>query len=68
MEEAAELFYFTASLEGDGAWIQTKEYSVVNCMLRKIIIRKDCLFCPITSPFGLQIILKYLLFDIMILS
>lgn len=53
MEGSADSPSFTASPEGDGVWMQTKEYRVVNCMLQKIIIRKDCLYCPITSPFGL---------------
>jgi hypothetical protein len=53
MEGSADSFSFTASPEGDGVWMQTKEYSVINCMRLKIIIRKDCLYCPITSPFGL---------------
>jgi hypothetical protein len=33
--------------------MQTKEYSVSNCMPQKIIIKKDYLYYPITSPFGL---------------
>ncbi len=53
MEGSVDSFSFLASPEGDGAWMQTKEYSVVNCMLQKIINIKDCLYCPITSPFGL---------------
>ncbi len=53
MEGEVDSFSFTTPPEGEGAWMQIKTYGLINCMLQKITIRKDCLHCPITSPFGL---------------
>ena len=53
MEGAKDSFAFTASPVGPGAWMQTKEYGIINCLLQRITLRKDCVKCPITSPYGI---------------
>jgi len=53
MEGAQDSFAFTASPVGEGAWMQTKEYGIINCLLQRITLRKDCLNCPISSPYGI---------------
>jgi hypothetical protein len=46
------IFSFTASPEGEGAWMQSKTYGTVNCLLQRLALRKDCSICPITSTIG----------------
>jgi hypothetical protein len=53
MEGAQDSFAFTASPVGEGAWMQTKEYGIINFLLQRITLRKDCLNCPISSPYGI---------------
>jgi hypothetical protein len=33
--------------------MQTKEYGIINCMLQRITLRRDCLNCPISSSYGI---------------
>ena len=33
-------------------WMQKETFQAENCILQKIIVRKDCSACPVTSPFG----------------
>ena len=33
--------------------MQKKTNKSENCVIQKIIMRKDCITCPITSPFGI---------------
>jgi hypothetical protein len=53
MDGAQDSFAFTASPVGEGAWMQTKEYGIINFLLQRITLRKDCLNCPISSPYGI---------------
>ena len=53
MEETKnKLFSFKASPTGEGYWMRTVKYSVKNCLVQEITLKKDCLDCPITSPYG----------------
>ena len=53
MRGDTDVFSFTASPEGEGAWMQSKIYETVNCLLQRLTLRKDCSLCPITSTIGL---------------
>jgi hypothetical protein len=53
MRGDTDVFSFTASPEGEGAWMQSKTYGTVNCLLQRLTLRKDCSNCPITSTIGL---------------
>jgi hypothetical protein len=53
MEGTQDYFAFTASPVGEGAWMQTKEYGIINCLLQRITLKKDCLNSPISSPYGI---------------
>ena len=53
MVEEGDIVSFTAAPVGDGAWMQNKIYGVINCVAQRVTLRKDCLKCPITSPFGI---------------
>ena len=53
MEETKHnLFSFKASPMGGGYWMRTVKYSVKNCVVQEITLKKDCLDCPTTSPYG----------------
>jgi hypothetical protein len=41
MEGAQDFFAFTASPVDEGAWMQTKEYGIINCLLQRITLGKD---------------------------
>lgn len=45
-------FTYTASPTGEGSWMHTVTYSVENCVVQDVILRKDCRECPITAPTG----------------
>ena len=51
MRGDTDVFSITASPEG--AWMQSKTYGKVNCLLQRLTLRKDCSNCPITSTIGL---------------
>jgi hypothetical protein len=40
MEGSVDSFSFTASPEGDGAWMQAKEYSVINCKTACLVFNR----------------------------
>ena len=44
---------YKASPKGEGSWMRTVTYAIKNCVVQKISLKKDCLNCPITSPFGI---------------
>jgi hypothetical protein len=48
-----DVFSFTASTEGEGALMQSKTYGIVNCLLQRLTLRKDCPNRTITSTIGL---------------
>jgi hypothetical protein len=50
MRGDTDVFSITASPEG--AWMQSKTYGTVNCLLQRLTLRKDCSQCPITSTIG----------------
>ena len=52
VEDGGHLSY-TSFPNGEGVWMQKKTYKSENCMIQKIMIKKDCIDCPITSPFGI---------------
>lgn len=53
MEETKnKLFSFRASPRGEGSWMRTVDYAVRNCVVQEITLKKDCINCPITSPYG----------------
>lgn len=43
---------FRAFPEGQGTWMQTKIFSVINYEVKRITLTKDCPTCPVMSPFG----------------
>jgi hypothetical protein len=53
MEGSADSFSFTASPEGDGVWMQTKEYSVINSQGARIKVDTNLLREGLTINFGL---------------
>ena len=54
MEETSpNLFSYKASPMGEGSWMRTVTYSIKNCVVQLISLKKDCLNCPISSPFGI---------------
>ena len=52
MTEDGNQYVFTSEPTGEGVWMQTETFKAENCMLQKIISKKDCSACPVTSPFG----------------
>ena len=52
MTEDGNQYVFTSEPTGEGVWMQTETFKAENCMLQKIMLKKDCSACPITSPFG----------------
>ena len=53
MEETSQnLFSYKASPKTEGSWMQTVTEAIRNCVVQEIVLKKDCLNCPITSPFG----------------
>jgi hypothetical protein len=53
MEGSADSFSFTASPEGDGVWMQTKEYSVINSQGARVKVDTNLLREGLTINFGL---------------
>lgn len=54
MEETSpNLFSYKASPTGEGSWMSTVVYTIKNCIVQQISLKRDCLNCPITSPFGI---------------
>ena len=54
MEETSpRLFSYKASPKTVGSWMQTLTDVIQNCVVQEITLKKDCLDCPITSPFGI---------------
>ena len=53
MRGDTDVYSFTTSPEGEGAWMQSKTYGTVNCLLQRLTLRKDCSLCPITSTISL---------------
>ena len=45
-------YVFTSEPIGEGVWMQKETFQAENCILQKIILRKYCSACPVTSPFG----------------
>ena len=43
---------YTASPTGEGRWMQSIIHSLKNCIVQEITLRKDCVSCAISSPFG----------------
>ena len=41
MRGDTDVFSFTASPEREGAWMQSKTYGTVNCLLQRLTLRKD---------------------------
>ena len=53
MEETSpNLFSYKVSPKGEGSWMRVVTYAIKNCVVQQISLKKDCLNCPITSPFG----------------
>ena len=52
MKGDSGVFSFIASPEAVGAWMQSKTYGVINCVVQKLKMKKDCPLCPITSTLG----------------
>ena len=53
MEETSQnVFSYKASPKTKGSWMQTLTDSIKNCVVQEIVLKKDCLNCSITSPFG----------------
>jgi hypothetical protein len=53
MEETSpNLFSYKASPKTEGSWMQTNVDAIRNCVVQEITLKKDCIECPITSPFG----------------
>ena len=48
-----DLYAYKAEPIGEGTWMQQKEYIIRNCVEQQITLKKDCLACPITSPYGI---------------
>ncbi len=54
MEETSQnTFSYKASPKNEGSWMQTEVETIRNCVTQEIILKKDCINCPITSPFGI---------------
>ena len=52
-ETKANTFAYTASPHGEGSWMRTVTYSVKNCVVQEVTLKRDCLNCPITAPSGI---------------
>ena len=52
MIEDENQYVFTSEPTSEGVWMQKETFKTENCMLQKIILRKDCNACQVTSPFG----------------
>ena len=43
---------FVAEPKGDGIWMKTIQYSILNCLTKKIKLIRDCDTCQLMSPMG----------------
>lgn len=43
---------FMQDPDGGGYWLTVQKYTILNCLVSEISLRKDCPDCPIHSPFG----------------
>ena len=46
------VYSFERTPNGDGRWMATEKYSVLNCVSMTMTMTKQCETCPIVSPFG----------------
>jgi hypothetical protein len=45
-------YEFKGSPKEKGTWMQERTETKMNCATRKILLHRDCLTCPVMSPFG----------------
>ena len=45
-------YSYVSSPIGEGSWMRTVTYTVKNCIVQTITFKKNCVSCPITSPYG----------------
>ena len=46
-------YKYIAQPVGDGVWLTSQRYTLLNCISQEITLRKDCYSCPIHSPLGI---------------
>lgn len=52
MQQEGKAFSFIRQPEIESAWWRTKTYTILNCEVSPITLKKDCLECPTFSPWG----------------
>lgn len=44
---------FSRNPVGEGIWMTSRQYKVVNCRIKTIKLEQECINCPIKSPYGI---------------
>jgi hypothetical protein len=51
-QQDTDVYTYDKTPTGVGTWMQTVVETTTNCATRKIVLKKDCLACPVVSPYG----------------